>query len=447
MRSKRITAIFSPEKIVLFGYILAISIGTALLALPICHTKPIALLDLFFTATSATCVTGLFTIPIDQFTIIGKAILLLLIQLGGLGLITMTIIFLSFFMNFGLGTQLMAGKILEINSWKRIKKILITIALVTIISELIGTLLIFYALRHDYSSLGMAWFTSLFHAVSSFCSAGITLFEQGMMTYKQSYLIIITTAALMFIGELGFITWQEIGEWVRAKYHKKQYRFSLHSRIIFYASSMLLLCTSIVFWILEYRNILANTPVLQTVINTLFYAVSFRSTGFILTSVGSFQLATILLIMGISFIGSAPGSTGSGIKITTFAIFLASIKAAVSGKKTVTIQGRTIPLSQVYRAIAIVSVGLGWVFLTTFCLLITEQGFTFIEIFFESMSSFTSLGMSAGITKALSSIGKIFIIVSMIVGRIGSFTLILALKLRKEKAAEFSYPEEQVMLG
>ena len=316
----------------------------------------------------------------------------------------------------------------------------------TISSELIGTLLIFCALGHDYTP-GMAGFTSLFHSVSSFCSAGITLFEQGLMTYKHSYLIIITTMVLMFIGELGFITWQEIGKWIRARYHKKRYRFSLHSRIVFYASGMLLLCTGIIFWILEYQYLFADTPFHQTITDTLFYVVSFRSTGFVLTNVGNFQVATILLIMGISFIGSAPGSTGSGIKVTTFAIFLASIKAAISGKKTVAIQGRTIPLSQVYRSIAIVSVGLGWVFLTTFCLLITEHGVPFLDLFFEAMSSFTSLGMGAGITKSLSSIGKIFIIVSMIVGRIGSFTLILALKLKKEKPAEFSYPEEQVMLG
>jgi len=446
MSSKRVTALFSPEKIVLFGYVLAICIGTFFLALPICRTKPIALLDLFFTATSATCVTGLFTIPLDQFTIIGKAVLLALIQLGGLGLITMTIIFLSLFMNFGLGTQLMAGKILEIESWKQIKKLLITIALITISSELIGTLLIFYGVRHDYTP-GMAWFTSLFHAVSSFCSAGITLFEQGMITYKHSYLIIFTTMVLMFIGELGFITWQEIGEWMRAQYQQKPYRFSLHSRIIFYTSGMLLICTSIIFWILEYQYLFTDTPFLQMVTDTLFYAVSFRSTGFSLTSIGNFQVATILLIMGISFIGSAPGSTGSGVKVTTFAIFLAAIKSAISGKKTVAIQGRTIPLPQVYRAVAIVSIGLGWVFLTTFCLLITERGIPFLSLFFEAMSSFTSLGMGAGITESLSSVGKIFIIVSMIIGRIGSFTLILALKLKKEKAAEFSYPEEQVMLG
>lgn len=446
MSAKRALVFFSPEKMILIAYLLAICIGTALLAMPACTVQPIPLLDLFFTATSATCVTGLFTISLSQFTLLGKAIILLLIQLGGLGLITMTLIFLTLFINLGMGTQHMAGKILEIDSWKQIKNFLITITLVTVSSELIGTLLIFYRLRHDYS-FGMAWFTSLFHAISSFCSAGITIFENGITSYKGSYLIVITTMILMFIGELGFITWQEIGEWLRAHYQGKRYMFSLHSRIILYASSLLLVCTGIIFWILEYQYLFAHMPFYQTVSDTLFYVISFRSTGFTFTNIANFQVATILLIMGISFIGSAPGSTGSGIKITTFAIFLAAIKSAISGRKTVSIQGRTIPLSQVYRSVAIVSVGIGWVLLTTFCLTITEQGFSFLEIFFEAMNSFTSLGMSMGITPSLSSIGKLFIIVSMIIGRIGSFTLILALKLKKETGTEFSYPEEPVMLG
>ncbi len=241
MISRKIASLLSPEKKLLFSFIIAIGIGTMVLALPICHTQPLPLLDLFFTATSATCVTGLFTIPIDQFTIVGKMVLLLLIQLGGLGLITMTIIFLSMFMKLGLGTQLMAGRILEIDSWRKIKKLLISISLVTFCSELVGTVLIFMALRHDYT-FGMAWFVSLFHAVSSFCSAGITLLDGGMSTYRNSYLVVFTTMMLMFIGELGFITWQEIGQWARARYHKKQYRFSLHSKIVFYASTMLLVC-------------------------------------------------------------------------------------------------------------------------------------------------------------------------------------------------------------
>ncbi len=446
MSSRRLLSFFPPEQLVLLSVLFTIGIGTLLLALPSAQIKSASLLDLFFTATSATCVTGLFTIPIDQFTTFGKAILLVLIQVGGLGMITMTLFLLSTFMNLGLGTQLIAGRILELDSWRQIKRTLLVIIAVTFCSELIGTLFIFGALSSSYAP-STAWFMALFHAVSSFCSAGITLLEGGISAYNNSIIIVLTTMLLMFIGELGFVTWQEIHDWLSAKLHKRQYRFSLHSKVVLYVSTVLLTCSSIIFWILEHNNILANLTVSQTIINTIFYALSFRSTGFLLTGIGSFHLATIMLIMIISFIGASPGSTGGGIKTTTLAIFLATVKAAIVGKTSVAIKGRTIPINQVYRAIAIVSFGLGWVLLTTFCLLITEKNFTFIEILFEAMSAFTSLGMSTGITAKLSTIGKLFIITSMIIGRIGSFTLILALKLKKKPEAEYSYPEERVMLS
>jgi trk system potassium uptake protein TrkH len=446
MSTRRLLAIFPPEQLVLLSIVGTICVGTILLALPSAQIKPAPLLDLFFTATSATCVTGLFTIPIDQFSLFGKAVLLLLIQIGGLGIITMTLLFLSTFMNLGLGTQLMAGRILELESWKQIRRTLFVIISVTFLTELLGTVCIFGVLKKSYS-FGMALFIATFHSVSSFCSAGITLLEGGMSAYSNNIIMVLITIILMFVGELGFVTWQEISDWFIAKLQHKTYRFSLHSKIVLYASTILLSCSGIIFWILEHNNILANLSAMQTTINTLFYVISFRSTGFLLTSIGSFHLATILLIMIIAFIGSAPGSTGSGIKVTTFAIFLATVKAAISGKTSVTIKGRTIPMSQVFRAIAILIFGLGWILLTTFCLLITEKGFSFIEILFESTSAFTSLGMSTGITSKLSTIGKLFLITSMIVGRIGSFTLILALKLRKKQEVEYTYPEERVMLS
>ncbi len=446
MGTKRIMFGLPPEQILLWAIFIAIAIGAFLLSLPIAQVKPVALLDVIFTTASATTVNGMFTVPIDDFTLFGKAVILFLIQIGGLGLITMTFLFLSMFMNLGLGSQLMAGRILEIESWKQIKKVLILIILVTLCCEFVGTLCIFGVVASKYT-VGMAWFVSLFHAISSFCSAGITLLDGGMSNYSHSYVIVVVTMVLMYIGELGFITWQEIGNWMQAKRERKPYRFSLHSKIVLYASTMLLICTGIIFWILEHKNILANEGAADSILSTLFYAISFRSSGFLLTSIGNFHLATIMLIMFISFIGSAPGSTGSGVKVTTFAIFLATIRAAISGKTAVTLKGRSIALSQVFRAMAIISLGLGWVILSTFCLLITEQGFTFIQVLFESMSAFSSLGMSTGITASLSAFGKFFIIISMIIGRIGSFTLILALKLRKRKEAEFSYPEERVMLG
>ena len=445
MSSRSIISLLPPEQIVLLSIIITIGIGTFLLSLPIAQVQPIPLLDLFFTASSATCVTGLFTIPIDQFTLFGKAILLILIQIGGLGMITMTLFFLSMLMNLGLGTQLMAGRILELDSWKQIKRTLFFIVGVTLISEFVGMLCILSVLNPGHQAAG--WFVALFHAISSFCSAGITLLEGGMSSHSNSIVIVIVTMVLIFIGELGFVTWQEISDWVHAKVQKKSYRFSLHSKIVLYSSTVLLLVSSIVFWILEHNNILAQLSPGNTMINTLFYAISFRSTGFLLAGIGSFHLATIMLIMFLAFIGSSPGSTGSGIKITTFTLFLATVRAAISGKTSVAIKGRTIPLGQVYRAIAIFSFSLGWILVATFCLLITEKNFSFLEILFEATSAFSSLGMSTGITAHLSTIGKLFIIITMIIGRIGSFTLILALKLKKKPKTEFSYPEERVMLS
>jgi Trk-type K+ transport systems, membrane components len=369
-----------------------------------------------------------------------------MIQIGGLGLITLTLFFLSFVMDLGLGTQFMAGHILELETWRQIRRILFLIFFVTIGSEFIGALLLFTVFQNHYP-LHQAWFISFFHAISSFCSAGITIFDGGLTQFKDSYVVLFTTIGLMFIGELGFITWQELGRAIKARYLKKPYRFSLHSKIVLYGSLALLITTAIMFWIIEHNNILHNTTFFQSIIDSFFYAISFRSTGFLLTPLGSFQLATLMLIMIIAFIGSAPGSTGGGIKITTFTLFLATIRSAISGKDVVTIKGRSIALTQVFRSVGIVAAGIGWIVLVTFCLLITEKGFTFIEIFFETTSAFTSLGMGSGVAARLSIIGKLFIIISMIVGRIGSLTLILALKYRKRTEIEFSYPEEKVMLG
>ncbi len=446
MGIKRISSLIPPEQILLWSVIIAIFIGAALLSLPVAQLKPIGLMDVFFTATSATTVNGMFTIPIDHFTTFGKAIILILIQIGGLGLITMTLFFLSMLTDLGLKTQILAGSILEIDSWKQVRNLLLNIILVTVSCEFVGTLCIFGVISPKYS-VGMGWFVSLFHSISSFCSAGVTLLDGGMSNYSHSYLIVIITMLLMFIGELGFITWQEIAKWSQAKYEHRPYRFSLHSKIVLYGSTTMLVCSGIIFWILEHKNILANENIGDSILSTIFYAISFRSTGFLLTSLGSFHLATIMLIMFISFIGTAPGSTGSGIKITAFAIFLASIRAAISDNKIVTLKGRSIALSQVFRSIAIVSIGLGWVIFSTFCLLITDQGFTFIQILFESVSAFSSLGMSTGITASLSTAGKLLIMTSMIIGRIGSYTLILALKLKNKAEVEYTYPEERVMLG
>lgn len=439
---------YSPARIIFFSFFFTIFVGTILLSLEISRIKPIAWIDLFFTATSATCVTGLFTMPLyGSFTFFGKCVLLALVQIGGLGLITMTLFFVSLFIDFGLGTQMIAGQILELETWKRIKNLLVFIILFTLYAELFGAFLTYIAIRST-SSDHETWLIALFHGVASFCNAGFSLLTEQPEVIGTNRTILVTTAFLMFVGGLGFVTWHELAHYFYSLWHKTRYRISLHSKIILYGSATALLATSILFWIIERNNSLGSLNTIDVIINCIFHAVSFKSAGFTTIDVSAYLLPTLFIIMVVSFIGSSPGSTGSGVKITTVALFVATVKAAILDRTHVEIKGRTIPSDQVYKAIGIIALGIGWVLLTTFCLLVTEKNWSFIDCLFETLTAFTSVGLSTGATNSLSFLGKIFIIVSMFIGRIGSFTLVLALRFQKRKeSGEFSYPEERVMLG
>ena len=449
MISKRI-AHFSPGRALLSSFCITIVVGTLALALPWARNTSIPFIDLLFTATSATCVTGLFTIPLEQFTTFGHVILLLLIQIGGLGLITLSIFLISLFMNLGMTQQIMVGQVLELGSWKSLKRILFFTISLTLIVESLGAAIIYWSIRHMFDK-PQAIFVAVFHSVSSFCNAGISIAGNNMQPFCGNTTAIITTAVLIFIGGLGFVTWYEIMRYCRSLLHKKRYTFSLHSKIILYGASTLIFCSAILMWILEHDSLFASCPATHNLINAFFQAISFRSTGFSTIPLSEYQLPTIFIIMILCFIGSAPGSTGSGIKLTTFFIYLATIKAAIMGKSSVVIRGRTIVRDQVFKCIAIVSLSFAWIAISTVCLLITEAGWSFLQIFFEAVSAFTNLGLSLGVTASLSVIGKLLIILSMIVGRVGSLTLIVALRQAtiraKHEPVGITYPEERVMLS
>jgi len=438
---------FSPARTILVSVFIMIGLGTLLLALPMARTVEIPLIDLFFTATSATCVTGLFTISLASFTTFGKIVLLCLIQIGGLGMITLTLFFLSLFMEMGLATQLMAGQLLEIDTWKDLKKILFFICLITIYAELLGAFCFFSVLQSSHPA-GEAWLLSIFQAVSSFCNAGVGLINTQPDLIPNNYVMLITTTVLMVLGGLGFITWHELIRRIKTAFDKKRYRMSLSSKIIIQYYFAMIAVVGILFWILERDNALSNMSTMHGIMLSIFHAVAFKSCGYATTLVTNFQLATLLLMMVTSFIGCAPGSTGSGIKLTTFAVFLSTIKAAFLGKHSVQIRGREIPIDQVYKTVAIIGLAIGWIMVSTFCLLITEQGLSFLDILFENVCAFTTLGFSTGITANLSASGKFFIMMSMLIGRIGSLTLVLAMRMsKKTETVEFAYPEERVMLG
>lgn len=436
---------FAPGRIIITAFLFGIVVGTALLALPAARKVPISLLDLFFTATSLLCVTGLMTVPLSSFTSFGHFIILILMQLGGLGLITMTIFVLSLFMEFGFGTQILAGKLLELESWKNIKELLFFIITLSICIELIGAALFFLILVPHFS-LSTTVFLSLFHAIASFCDAGLSLFPGNMLLFQKQGLFLLVTCVLMVSGGLGFITWREIFLYIQSLRQPRRHHFSLHSKIVMSMALIILVISTILFWLLERNNTLALLSAPYAFLNSLFNATAMRSTGFTSIWPAELNLATLFLIMIVSFIGSSPGSTGSGIKTTTFAIFVAMVQAAIQGRTSVEIKKRRIPRDQVYKSLAIIALSITWILVATFVLLITERGWDFLDIIFEVVSAFATLGISLGITPFLSAVGKLIIITTMIIGRIGSMTVVLALR-RQTEPREYEYPEERVLLS
>lgn len=438
--------VLTPGRTIVLSLLATISIGVALLSLPIAHKASISFLDILFTAVSATCVTGLMTIPLETFTLFGQSIILGLIQIGGLGIITLSVFLISFFIDLGLGTQFMAGRVLEIEGAHPVRRLIKFIVMLTLGLECTGALLTWLVIPIEYTQEHPIFY-SCFHAVSSFCNAGFTIFPFKAAIFRNNFLFLLITALLVTIGGLGFISLRELIIYYNPEHRDRRFRLSLHTKIVLMTTLLITGISSFLFWLLEHRHTFSNNTPFITAINVLFDATCARSAGFTTLDMSLIRLATLFIIIIISFIGSSPGSTGSGIKTTTFAIFIATIKAVIGGRMTVELKQRRIPNELVFKALAILTLSLTWVSLGLFVLLISEEGWQFGDIMFETFSAFTNLGLSTGITPHLSKFGKLVIIILMIIGRIGSLTLILALKRRKESPADLRYPEERVALS
>ncbi|HJM68365.1 MAG TPA: potassium transporter TrkG [Candidatus Babeliales bacterium] len=440
------TFMHHPAKLLVLSFLVMIVIGTLLLALPIARLQPISWFDLFFTATSTTTVCGLYTIPIDQFTTFGHVVLFFLMQIGGLGLITMTLFFISLFAKLGFSSQMMAGKLLEVERMPDVNKILVLTCVLSLMIEFIGACFIFLTLKDQYDILP-AIGLSIFHSVSAFCNAGISLFPHGMISFSNDPFFLLVTAILILFGSLGFVPWFEIMKYTGLIKEYGKRNLSLHSRIVLVISVVLILFGTGLFWVLESNNTLAQQSYFVSFVNAFFNASSIRSAGFLSVPFADLHMATIFIIMVFSFIGSSSGSTGSGIKTTTFAMLLFTAKSLISGRQNVEVMGRTIPRTLVYRATATIFIAFSLVLGTSFFLLISEPNWSFLDIILESVAAFANLGISSGITSFLSTFGKILIMITMLAGRLGTLTLALAVVGTDEKKKDYTYPEGKVLLS
>jgi trk system potassium uptake protein len=428
-----------PARIIITSFLSAIIAGTLLLLLPVSACHRISFIDALFTATSAICVTGLIVQDTGSFfTPLGQTVILGLFQLGGLGIMTFSTIFALMLGRritiTGRKTLLLAFENVEFD----IKLLLKSIIIFTVVIELLGAVL----LKTYLPDIG--FFSAIFHAISAFCNAGFSLFANSFQDFRSLTSVNIIMTLLIICGGLGFLVLFDIICWLKAKALKRNVRLTLHSKIVLTVSLALILIGGLLLFTIEREQLFAEYSLGNKIFASYFQSVTARTAGFNTVDIETLQPGSKLVLSGLMFIGASPGSTGGGIKTVTFALIILGLMALLRSSPQIKTAKRAIPLEVFEKAITIFVLGIVWIFFSTLMLSITDGG-KFLDMLFEVISAFGTVGLSCGLTPNLTLAGKSIIILTMFLGRIGPMTLAIALASRDE--ADFKLPEENVMVG
>jgi trk system potassium uptake protein TrkH len=438
----------NPAFILILSFVLIIITGTLFLKIPGAYSLELSWIDALFTATSATCVTGLIVKDTpNDFSLFGQIIILILIQLGGMGLMTFSMSFAAILgkkLNFS--SKAMINKMLDYDRPGYTAFILKKVLTMMIIIELVGFLLYVIAFNINGVKEGLI-FTSLFHSISAFCNAGFSTFSDSLIGFRSSFLINFITSTLIVLGGLGFFVMIEYYSYFKKKLENKNFvkKLTVQARMVGYVTVFMIITGALMFFILEKNNILYGESFSTRIYTSFFQSITTRTAGFNTVNTGGLTRATLLVFVLFMFIGAAPGGTAGGIKITTVYIFLKNFLSMIRNSQEVYAFGRKIPKEIVNKATGIFFVSIFLNFVAIILLSITEP-FELTEIIFETVSAFGTVGLSTGITPYLSNAGKLIIIILMFAGRLGPLTLAVAVgnTLKKE---HYSLPEEKVMIG
>lgn len=443
--------IFSPQKIFIFSFAAVILCGALLLWLPFSSARDrISFIDAIFTSTSAVCVTGLTVLDIGKdLSLTGQIITLCLFQIGGLGIITFSVLLFALM---GWGISLREREIVQSVFFPMPRRDILAVMKwmfkVTFLLEFAGTILLCIRFSRDFP-FSQAFFYALYHAVSAFNNCGFSLFTNSLIDYKGDLIVNLTVIFLIITGGLGFIVMHEIWFWIRGL----KRRLSVHSRVVLLTTVCLVFFGGVFFYIFEMNNTMKDMSETTRVLVSLFQSVTARTCGFNTVDIGGLTNGAILLLVMLMFIGASPGSTGGGIKTTSFAILVLMVWNRLRGIDVVNVFNRTIPGEILTRTIAIIFASALSVFLITSVLLFSsgmtdapspESRKLFVEYFFETVSAFGTVGLSMGITSKLSNVQKIAVIIMMFAGRVGPLTL--AFSWHRPKRG-ITYAEENIMVG
>lgn len=444
---KKINGYFDPPKILVLGFAAVILIGAFLLTLPISTEsgKSLSFLDALFTATSATCVTGLVVVDTaDTFSIFGEMVILSLIQIGGLGFMTFaTFLFLLLGKKISLKERLLLKEAYNNISIAGIIKLVKRILIFTAVIEMLGGIILSIRFSFDFP-IGKAVYYGFFHAISNFNNAGFDLMGdfRSLTNYVDDPVVTLTVCFLIIFGGLGFIVINELYE------YRETRRLSVHTKIVLMTTVILTVCATILIYLFEYGNdkTLGTLSEAGKSLGAFFHAITPRTAGSNTLPIADLTQSTLFLTIFLMFIGAGSGSTAGGIKITTFAVLIATVWSQLKGKEDVVLFRRRIELQTILKALTVAMCGLAIVIVVTFILSITEKGQNFIVYLFEATSAFGTVGLSMGLTPELSPIGRVLIIFTMFAGRLGPITLGFAIAKRRKKEA-YRHPKGNIMIG
>lgn len=456
----------NPTKTLIISFLVLIISGAGLLMLPRASTGDnLSFVDALFTATSATCVTGLIVKDTGQdFSLMGQIVILTLIQLGGLGIVVFGAVFaLLLGQALSLRESVVMQDLLSARTLSRIGNIIVFIFIGTFIIEAVGAFSLLGMWNDVPGNIHQQWFCSIFHSISAFCNAGFSLFNKSFIEYNRSWQVYLVICPLIILGGLGFgvlydlvTTATDRVKRILKKLFFKRYRLSmetpkrlrLQTKIVLSVSACLIVLGMLAILVLERYASGSNSPEKTSVLGALFQSVTARTAGFNTVDISAMSASSKFILILLMFIGGSPGSTAGGIKTVTLAVVVMTAIAALRKRQEVEMFKRSVRIVVVGRAVTVTLLFLAVLFTATLALSISEnsQPFTMSDIMFEASSALGTVGLTTGITASLTSAGKFIIIATMLIGRLGPLTLLAALTF-DIKPARYNYPDEAVIVG
>lgn len=439
---------FQPARVLAASFLAAILVGTVLLSLPFSAAEGrTPLLDAFFTATSAVCVTGLIVkdTPVD-YSPAGQAVILVLVQLGGLGIMTFsTLIILAARGRVAVRERLLIQSSFHPGIPRDLPSLVRSIFVFTVTIEAAGAALLFTQFA-PVTGAARAVPLAVFHSISAFCNAGFSLFSDSLVGFRSHAGVVLTIAALIVLGGIGFPVLRESLALAGARARGRRMRPSLHFKLVVATTAFLIVAAAVTLFVLERGFSMASLGTGERALSSLFLGVTARTAGFNTVSIAALGPAAVLIMLALMFIGASPASTGGGVKTSTAALLVLIIRARAAAREKAAAFHRTLTGELVFRAFTLVALALGVILVAAAALLAAQPEIGIRAALFEIFSAFGTVGLSMGITPGLGPAGKLIVALTMFVGRVGPLTLLYALGRRRPQGS-FEYAEESVLVG